>query len=224
MHSPAPPAGRSSLFALPGFCFQASFWSFPDLTPLLWDIAADLYKTFSPAVCVKGYSEWCCFVSLASMLPELLLNCTWGCEPLSCAPLTPASDVSLAPQWVNSEPRLWETPHLPVQICMLSSESVTTGVSRCKQSQNLEKRTCIWNPLGEGEVSGLILTHPRRARQRSSSSSTQEGWTQIASLAVSCSPGQHGNWAAVSVVLAFPLENDSTALSTLRKEIVGGFK
>lgn len=48
------------------------------------------------------------------------LELHWGCEPLYCAPLTPASDVSLAPERVNSEPRLWENPHLPVQVCTLS--------------------------------------------------------------------------------------------------------
>lgn len=41
------------------------------------------------------------------------------------------------------------------------------------------------------------------------------------SLSVSCSPGWGGNWAAVLLVLAFPLVNDSTGPPTLRDEIVG---
>lgn len=61
------------------------------------------------------------------------LELHWQCEPLSRVPRTAASDVSLAHSELTQEPRpLWETLHLPLPVCMLSSELGCLTVSRVR--------------------------------------------------------------------------------------------
>lgn len=95
-----------------------------------------LQNLFSCCLCKKllGMKLSCnsCFHAAWTYLEQ-----HWGCRPI-CAPLTPASGFRLAPQWVNSESRLYKThvyPYRPA-CCLLNQWQLgCLSVS----SQNLER-------------------------------------------------------------------------------------
>lgn len=154
------------------------------------------------------------FVSLASMLPGLLLN--W------------AGEVNLFPMhlWLLPQMSVWtQVSYLraqPVGDFTFMLTSLNWWQLGCLTVSRVRTWRGIWNPVEEGELSGLILKHFRRAQQ-SSSSFTQEGWTGIMIVWLSHAAQDRvviGQQSQLSLVFLWEM----VLLLLPSEEIVGVFK